>query len=79
MRIVTGFIFALVLALSVPSLGKAQTQSPETRDPAPAAADRREDVFDWGWVGLLGLAGLLGLKRRYTVDDRNRVAATARR
>lgn len=56
MRIVTGFIFAWVLALSVPSLVQAQTQSPEIRrDPAPAAVDRRDDNFDWGWLGLLGL------------------------
>jgi MYXO-CTERM domain-containing protein len=40
-----------------------------------AAADRtasaRVDTdrgFDWGWLGLLGLAGLFGLKRRPDTD-----------
>jgi hypothetical protein len=30
-------------------------------------ADDDDDDMDWGWIGLLGLAGLMGLKRR---DDR---------
>jgi MYXO-CTERM domain-containing protein len=25
---------------------------------------RDDDNRDWGWIGLLGLAGLLGLRRR---------------
>ena len=33
---------------------------------AAVAADDDDDM-EWGWIGLLGLAGLMGLKRR---DDR---------
>ena len=79
MRTVIGFMFALVLGLSVP-LVDAQAQAPDTRsDPAPAA-DRGDDGFDWGWLGLIGLAGLFGLKRHDTVNvhDRDRVAAAHR-
>ena len=34
------------------------TTSPSSADVASADADRD---FDWGWLGLLGLSGLLGL------------------
>ncbi|HEX2229105.1 MAG TPA: WGxxGxxG family protein [Candidatus Binatia bacterium] len=50
----------------------AQAPSPEERN-APSAAADREDNMDWGWIGLLGLAGLLGLKRREHDDVRDRV------
>lgn len=31
---------------------------------AAVQTDVDDDDTDWGWVGLLGLAGLLGLRRR---------------
>jgi hypothetical protein len=31
----------------------------------------RDNDHDWGWVGLLGLAGLMGLKRREATRDRD--------
>lgn len=31
------------------------------------ATDDEDDDMEWGWIGLLGLAGLMGLRRR---DDR---------
>ena len=30
--------------------------------------ERGDDKKDWGWIGLLGLAGLLGLRRRSDRD-----------
>jgi hypothetical protein len=79
MRTLNGLILALVLGLPIPALVIGQTQAPDTRpDPAPAA-DRDDDGFDWGWLGLLGLAGLFGLKRHDRVDVHDRVTATAHR
>jgi MYXO-CTERM domain-containing protein len=38
----------------------------------------RDDDRDWGWIGLLGLAGLLGLRRRSDEPvDRTRTTSTA--
>lgn len=34
---------------------------------AETATDDDDDDMEWGWIGLLGLAGLMGMKRR---DDR---------
>lgn len=34
---------------------------------ADVAGTDEDDDMEWGWIGLLGLAGLMGLKRR---DDR---------
>lgn len=78
MRTLIGFMFALIIGLSVPVLADAQTEAPDARRDT-TAADRQDD-FDWGWLGLIGLAGLFGLRRRDTVDvqDRNRVAAAHR-
>jgi MYXO-CTERM domain-containing protein len=56
--------FAAVAGLSTPSQVAAQD-----RDTVPA--DRHDDGFDKGWLGLIGLAGLLGLKRRDDVRERD--------
>ncbi|WP_099364215.1 WGxxGxxG family protein [Fredinandcohnia onubensis] len=37
-----------------------------------ANADDDDDDMDWGWIGLLGLAGLLGLRRKYNDQGNNR-------
>jgi len=51
-------IVSVFLLATVPSFLTAQ----EVRDP-PIAAEGDGD-FDFGWLGLLGLGGLFGLKRR---------------
>jgi MYXO-CTERM domain-containing protein len=67
-------IIALTLAASVPTLVNAQ----QTQE--PARTEDRSEGFDLGWLGLLGLGGLFGLKRREpdTVRDRDRVAMNTR-
>ena len=55
-----------VAGFAAPSVAVAQT----TADPAGVQTQRvdddvyDDDDMDWGWIGLLGLAGLLGLRRR---------------
>lgn len=44
---------------ALPSVAVAQVQDPVTQ----RMPDNNNDT-DWGWIGLLGLAGLLGLRRR---------------
>ena len=48
-----------------------KAQTPDQTPPSAAAptdtkdvADRRDDDFDWGWLGLIGLLGLGGLAGR---------------
>jgi MYXO-CTERM domain-containing protein len=38
---------------------------------------RDDNDTDWGWLGLLGLAGLMGLKRREPVVHRDTRPATS--
>jgi hypothetical protein len=58
-------VFAAVAGASTPSQAVAQEAS-------TVPADRHDDNgFDKGWFGLIGLAGLLGLKRREDVRDRD--------
>ena len=53
------------------SAGAAIAQAPPTSDDAnypgtvaaPAVVEE-DDGMDWGWLGVIGLAGLLGLKKR---------------
>jgi hypothetical protein len=58
----------------------AQPAATDTDDATTATMDQDQirvgdrDDADWGWLGLLGLAGLLGLKRR----DRDEVRVTHR-
>ena len=69
---IKSYALALVLALGTPAL--VQAQAPDTR---PTAQERDND-FDWGWLGLLGLAGLFGLKRHDTAHVNDRVATAHR-
>jgi hypothetical protein len=58
-------LLAALAGVSAPSQAAAQ-------DAGTLPADRHDDNgFDKGWFGLIGLAGLLGLKRRDDVHDRN--------
>jgi len=43
------------------------TDTNMTRDVAATNNNENDDDMDWGWLGLIGLAGLLGRRRR---DDR---------
>jgi MYXO-CTERM domain-containing protein len=60
-----GFMPALAQTVGLPS-GRTP---PAEGTPGDLGIDRLPDRMDdsgtdWGWVGLLGLAGLLGLRRR---------------
>lgn len=71
---IKGYALALVLALGTPAWVQAQAQAPDTRP----VAQERDDGFDWGWLGLLGLAGLFGLKRHENAHVNDRVATAHR-
>ena len=57
----------LLLVTAMLSLGLGGGAATLAQDTAmESRADDNE--AEWGWVGLLGLAGLLGLRRRETAD-----------
>ena len=56
--------FAAALALAIVSAAPVRTlAAQDTGAAATRTVDRNDDDTDWGWIGLLGLAGLLGLRR----------------
>ena len=56
-------ITGLTAAQTSPSSDQgAAQQSGDTRD-----VNRADNHRDWGWIGIFGLAGLLGLRRRRDV------------
>jgi hypothetical protein len=58
-------LLAAIAGVSAPSQAASQ-------DAGSLPADRHDDNgFDKGWLGLIGLAGLLGLKRRDDVRNRD--------
>jgi MYXO-CTERM domain-containing protein len=73
--LITALTVALVIPLATPALLDAQQRQQNeqnrpgtTTTEVPGTADRGTDM-DWGWLGLLGLAGLLGLRRREVHRD----------
>jgi MYXO-CTERM domain-containing protein len=67
----TSMLVISALAVLMSSTVSVKAQTPPEQTPPPAAAptvprdvDRRDDDFDWGWIGLLGLLGLGGLAGR---------------
>ena len=56
-------VVVLVGVLAQPTVASAQAGSPKTDMRAA-----HEDSKNWGWVGLLGLAGLFGLRRPEPID-----------
>jgi MYXO-CTERM domain-containing protein len=57
-----------VAGATMPSLAAAQ--NPDAGAQTTSRTDTDDDDTDWGWVGLLGLAGLLGLRRRDNAPER---------
>ena len=61
-RILGTLVLACLLCLIGAPAVQAQTQ--DTTTGTGYADTGRDNDTDWGWLGLLGLAGLLGLRRR---------------
>lgn len=71
---VLALIFAITFSFTVMSSANAAYAADTTggndnkdNDIAADTATDDDDDMEWGWIGLLGLAGLMGMKRR---DDR---------
>jgi MYXO-CTERM domain-containing protein len=61
-------ILTVSLACSVPALAQSTTSQGSSGSGAgsgtASARDTNDNDRDYGWLGLLGLAGLLGMRRR---------------
>ena len=66
-------ISALVLAsaLALPAMTYAQANPSTDGQSMVTEVDRDNDNGNWGWLGLLGLAGLFGLKRNDREKERD--------
>jgi MYXO-CTERM domain-containing protein len=79
LAVAVGFACALPVAAQNTTPPTA-TATPYTTTTASEGAVRRDDDHrDWGWLGLFGLAGLIGLRRRdrgsHTIDRTRNASA----
>jgi MYXO-CTERM domain-containing protein len=66
-RMVQRIALVATIALAGAAMPSAAVaQQPDTTGRQMATSTDTNNDRDWGWVGLLGLAGLLGLRRRNT-------------
>lgn len=78
---------ALAAALSMPVFAQGTTGSGSSTGSTGATSTTadttvRRDTdrgFDWGWLGLLGLAGLMGMRRQPDVHRVDATRTTAQR
>jgi MYXO-CTERM domain-containing protein len=71
-----GLVLLLTLGFSVNVYAQADTGT-GTGTGTTYDDTRDDNDTDWGWLGLLGLAGLMGLKRREPVVHRDTRPANA--
>ncbi|WP_043363672.1 WGxxGxxG family protein [Belnapia sp. F-4-1] len=70
-----GAVAMLTVVLAGPAIAQTTTATPPSSTVTPVGD--RDDGFDWGWIGLLGLAGLAPLFMRK--DRQGNVHADTRR
>ena len=57
-------IFALLISFTLMGTATHAQTNGNNGNAAVAETNGDDDDMDWGWIGLLGLAGLLGLRRK---------------
>ena len=63
-------LFSLISCLMIFSVVPASADNNNTRTNYRANAAVDDNDFDWGWLGLIGLAGLVGMRGRERDRDR---------
>lgn len=59
----SGFFFACLFTCAVGMTPVSAQTNDINGDVAAVKTVENDEGMDWGWIGLLGLAGLIGLKR----------------
>lgn len=59
----SGFSFACLFTCFIVITPVSAQTTDISGDLAAVAPVENDEGMDWGWIGLLGLAGLIGLKR----------------
>ena len=59
----SGFLFAILFTCSILITPVSAQTFDVNGDVAAVETVENDEGMDWGWIGLLGLAGLIGLRR----------------